>query len=115
MRPEEFPKLTPEAWAARDAGIEAIQSTTATISPNDLRRALAAFLREAMKQVQGVYETSPLSIVWWDQLQAIANNVHSPPPPPPTLTQARAADLDTPEGKAAVRAFLAMLGEDGQP
>jgi hypothetical protein len=49
----------------------------------------------------------------WDELQAIASNLHSPPPPP-TLTQAREADLDTPEGRDVVRAFLATLGEGGQ-
>ena len=46
----------------------------------------------------------------WDELEAIANNLHSPPPLPTTLAQAREADLDTPEGKAAVRDFLATLG-----
>jgi hypothetical protein len=51
------------------------------------------------------------------KLFAIANNLHSPPPPapPPTLAEARAADLDTPEGKAAVRDFLATLVEWVQP
>jgi hypothetical protein len=48
-------------------------------------------------------------------LQAIANNLHSPPPPPPTLAQAREADLDTPAGRDVVRAFLATLGEGEQP
>ena len=104
---QEFPKLTPEARAAHDAAIDAIQSTTATISPNDLRRALGAFLREAMKQADKKNTA-------WSGLRGIANNLHSPPPPP-TLAQARAADLDTQEGRAVARAFLAMLKEGGQP
>jgi hypothetical protein len=37
----------------------------------------------------------------------IPDNLHSPPPPPPTLARARAADLSTPAGRDAVRAFLA--------
>jgi hypothetical protein len=44
-----------------------------------------------------------------------ADNLYSAPPPPPTLAQARAADLDTPAGKAVVHAFLATLGEGVQP
>jgi len=41
-------------------------------------------------------------------------NIHNTPPPP-TLAEAREADLDTAEGKATVTAFLATLGEGGQP
>ena len=48
----------------------------------------------------------------WDELEAIANNLHNPPP---NLAQAREADLDMPKFKAAVRAFLARLGEGVQP
>lgn len=107
----EFPRLTQEPQAAHDAGIEAIQSITATISPHNLRRLLAAFLREAMALAQGAYEARPLSIVWWEQLKAIAINLHDLPPPLPTLAEARAADLDTPEGQAVARAFLATLEE----
>jgi hypothetical protein len=86
---EEFPALTPEAQRALlEAGRHLDLS-----QPGWHRRYLA------------------------NSLRAIANNLHSPPPPapPPTLTQARAADMDTPEGKAVVRDFLATLGEGGQP
>ena len=106
----EFPNLTPEARAAHDAAIDAIQSTTATISPNDLRRTLAAFQQEAMKQAM-----DNSCILHVNRLRAIADNLHSPPPPPPTLAQAREADLDTAAGKDVVRDFLAALGEGGQP
>ena len=95
---EEFPELTPEAQAAYRAGCLA-GSFSATPPTKEDRRYLSAFLREAMKQA---YD--------WDELEAIANNLHSPPPLPTTLAQAREADLDTPEGKAAVRDFLATLG-----
>jgi hypothetical protein len=107
---EEFPRLTPEAWAARDAGIQAIQSITATISPNDLRRCCAAFLREAMNQARDHYGFDAQIV----GLEAIADSLYSPPPPP-TLAQARAADLDTQDGIETVRAFLATLEEGGQP
>jgi hypothetical protein len=107
MRPEEFPELTQAARAARDAALDAIQSTTATISLSDLRRAFAAFLREAMKQA-----TDNSCILYVNRLRAIADNLHNPPPLPPTLAQAREADLDTPEGREVVRAFLATLGAE---
>jgi hypothetical protein len=47
----------------------------------------------------------------WDDIDAIANNLHNPPPPP-TLAKARTADLDTPAGKATFIAFLATLGDE---
>ena len=107
---KEFPELTPEARAAHDAAISAIRNGNATISCADLRRALAASLREAMKQAgKGYTET------WWNDLDAIANNLHSLPPPPPTLDQAQAADMNTPAGRDVVRGFLATLGEGLQP
>ena len=102
----ELPNLTPEARAAHDAAITAIQSTTATISPLDFRRALGAFLREAMRQAYDHYGFDAQIV----GLEAIADNLHSPPPPPPTLAEARAADLTTPKGQAVARAFLATLG-----
>ena len=102
---KEFPELTPGARKALDAALHAITSTTITISLGDLRRALAAFLREAMERT-----TAPADGLW-DELQAIANNLHSPPPTPPTLAQAREADMDTPAGRDVVRDFLATLGE----
>jgi hypothetical protein len=103
---EEFPELTPEARAAFLVGCAAAPFPACRISRSD-RRYLAAFLNEAMKCHRGV--------CLWDGLKEIADNLHSPPPTPPTLTQARAADMDTPEGKAVVRDFLATLGEGGQP
>jgi hypothetical protein len=106
---EEFPKFTPEARAACDAALHAITRTPFTISLADLRRALAAFLREAMKQTRKGYGAGS-----WNRLEDIANNLHSPPPPPPTLAEAREADLDTPAGRDVVRDFLASLGEGVQ-
>jgi hypothetical protein len=101
--------MTPNAQAAHDAAINAIQNGEATISCGDLRRALAAFLLEAMKQARKGYRET-----LWDELDAIANSIHNPPPPPPTLAEAREADLDTPAGQDVVRGFLATLGE-GKP
>ena len=111
----EFPEYTPKGLATYDAAYDAL-SPSATISRGDLRRALSACLLEAMKQARVSLAHRPYmsDIV---TLFAIADNLHSPPPPPPpppTLAQARAADLDTPEGKAAVRDFLATLGEGEQ-
>lgn len=104
----EFPALTPEAERAlREADCHLDLS-----KPGWHRCYLAAFLREAMK---GAWDNDKSWDESWDELEAIADNLHSPSPPPPTLAQARAADLDTPEGKAVVRDFLAMLGEDTQP
>ena len=104
----EFPDLTLEALAAFEAGCAAADFMAGPIGLHD-RRYLAAFLREAMKQAtdhdQGL----------WDELQAIASNLHSPPPPPPTLAQARAADMDTPAGRDTVTAFLASLGKGFEP
>ena len=125
---EEFPGFTPETQAAFDAALHAI-TIVSTISNFDLRRAFAAFLREAMKQAGKGYRDT-----WWYELNAIANNLHfgkqydeegrltgywirknhNPPPPPPTLAKARAADLDTPAGRDVVRNFLASLGEEEQ-
>ncbi len=111
---EEFPELTQQTQAAYRAGCRA-----GPFSPPQLtiaaRRYLAAFLREAMEQARYRFASSLWQDSLWQELQAIANNLHSPPPPPPTLAQAREADLDTPAGKATVTAFLATLGEDGQP
>ena len=103
----EFPELTPGTKAACDAAFFALKPGYYTYAD---RRSLAAFLREAMKQAwNNDWEEC------WDELKAIADNLHSPQPPPPTLAEARAADLDTPEGRDAVRAFLATLREGGQP
>jgi hypothetical protein len=105
---KEFPELTPEAERAlREADRHLDLS-----KPRWHRLYLASFLHEAMKQAWGKAGG------WdecWDELKDIADNLHSPPPLPPTLAQARKADLDTPEGKAAVRDFLATLVEWVQP
>ena len=108
---EEFPTMTPGARAAYGAAIDAILSDEATFSPNDLRRALAAFQRRAMNQYRLSYGT-PL----WNELEAIAASLHNPPPPPPTLAEAREAarQLAGPSAEI-VHAFLATLGEAGQP
>ncbi len=110
---EEFPQLTPEAKAAWNAACIAGNVSWCFYSHISTRRFFAAFLREAMKQAYDHYGFDDQIV----GLEAIANNLHSPPlpPPPPTLAQARGADLDTPEGKAVVRDFLAALGEGGQP
>ena len=101
---EEFSIMTPAAQAAHDAAVNAIQGVNTTISCGDLRRALAAFLREAIKGGFG-----------WLELEAIAASLHSPPPPSPTLAEAREADLSTPAGRDVVRDFLASLGEGKEP
>jgi hypothetical protein len=75
------------------------------------RKGQAAFLREVMRHALAVGTPGSYRL----GLKAIADNLHSPPPTPPTLAQAREADMDTPEGKAVVRGFLATLGEGGQP
>jgi hypothetical protein len=105
---QEFPGLTPEAKAAFNAGCSAAHFPAGPIGLHD-RRYLAAFLREAIEQA-----TENYCIVNCTKLRAIADNLHSPPPPPPTLAEARAADLDSPAGKAVVRGFLASLSEGTQ-
>ena len=112
---QEFPGFTPETRAACDAALHAITSTPVAIPLKDLRRALAAFLREAMKQA-GSDAFSTLR--WWDNLAAIAYNLHIPPPPPqppPTLAEAREAARQLAGADAEiVHAYLATLGE-GEP
>jgi hypothetical protein len=104
----EFPALTPEAERAlREANPHLDCSKTGW-----QRRYLAAFLREAVLQVFPGYGGLPSRS---HSLLEMADNLHSPPPPPPTLAEARAADLDTPAGKAVVRDFLATLRKGGQP
>jgi hypothetical protein len=73
---EEFPELTPEALAAFEAGCAAAVFPVGPTNLDD-RRYLAAFLREAMKQA---VDTSLLSSL--EHLEAIANNLHSPPATP---------------------------------
>jgi len=106
---EEFPELTQEAKAAWDAACIAGNVSPSTYGLHSTRRFFAAFLREAMKRSESRYGAPP-----WDNLMAIANNLHSPPPRP-TLAEARAADLETQDGIETIRAFLATLGEGGQP
>ena len=112
---EEFSIMTPAAQAAHDAAVNAIQGVNTTISCGDLRRALAAFQREAIRQV-GKHEKAEKSD-WhlvWGNLEAIAASLHNPPPPP-TLADAREAarQLAGPSAEI-VHAFLATLGEAGQ-
>jgi len=104
----EFPELTPEAQRALREADRYLDLS----KPGWHRRYLAAFLREAMKRA---LDNDKSWDECWDELQAIADNLHSPPPPPPTLAQARAADLDSAAGRDLVRDFLATLGEGGQP
>jgi hypothetical protein len=107
---QEFPELTPEALAACIAAMNAIQNKKTVDGYDDLRRALAASLREAMEQA-----TEHGCVLVASELQAIADNLHSPPPPPPTLAQAREAARQLAGADAEiVHAFLASLGE-GEP
>ncbi len=100
----EFPELTRETERALR---EADRHLDLSRKPGWQRRYLAAFLREAVLQgfpgYKGLASRSHF-------LLEMADNLHSPPPPP-TLAEARAADLDTPEGRATVHAYLATLGE----
>jgi hypothetical protein len=109
MKHEEFPELTPKAKAAWNAACIAGNLSLSGYGHMSTRRFFAAFLREAMKQARRGYGET-----LWDELNAIADNLHSPPPPP-TLAEAREADLDTPAGRDVVRDFLATLGEGLQP
>jgi len=104
---QEFPELTPETRAADEAGRSV---AFVSLEIYDHRRYAAAFLQEAIEQAK-----SKNGILVVNKLLAIADNLHSPPPPPPTLTEARAADLDTPAGRRVVYTSLASLGEDGHP
>jgi hypothetical protein len=109
MSPHEvFPALTPEAERALHEADRHLDPS----QPGWHRRYLAAFMHEAMDQSQS---TAIKGFLIEYKMRAIANSLWSPPPLPPTLAEARAADLDTPEGKAVVRGFLATLGEGGQP
>jgi hypothetical protein len=105
----EFPHLTREANAALEVALDVHRCCNQRTFEAAIRESCAAFLLEAIKQA-----TDNNCILHVSSLRAIAGSLHCPPPPP-TLAEARAADLDTPEGKAAVRAFLATLGEGGQP
>ena len=109
-RHEEFPPMTPEARAAFDRGYEANGLFVSTPGKGDRVR-FAAFLREAMKQANGAWLMGQ-NTSKWEELEAIANNLHSPPPPPPTLAQAREAARQLGGANAeVVHAFLATLGE----
>jgi hypothetical protein len=113
---QEFPELTPEANKSLVAGYKAAfpwHNGHKDDWTESNRKGQAAFLREVINQVKRpVYGIAPGVL---EQLRAIADNLHSPPQPPPTLAQAREADLDTPAGRFVVHAFLATLGEGGQP
>ena len=100
----EFPAVAPWALLAVNAGF-----------PNKKvdRRALAAFLREAMRQAD---DAAGVGGSPWQELAAIADNLHTPPPPPPTLAEAREAARQLGGANAdVVHAFLATLGEGVQP
>ena len=72
------------------------------------RRGQAAFLREVIKRASDNDKR-------WDELKAIADNLHNPQPPP-TLAQAREAARQLGgENAAIVHSFLATLGGGGQP
>ena len=108
---EEFPELIPKAERAlREADRHLDLS-----QPGWHRRYLAAFLREAVLQVFPDYRGLPSR---FHSLLEMADNLYSapPPPPPPTLAQAREAARQLGgEDAAIVHAFLATLGEGGQP
>jgi predicted transcriptional regulator len=70
-----FPNLTPEAKAAFDAALPGIDSSHFLFG----RRALSAFLREAMKQANHAWLMGQHTNTW-EELEAIANNLHNPPP-----------------------------------
>jgi len=107
---EQFPELTEEVKEILTAAYRAAfpLHNGYKIHWTEVDRiSTAALLREAMEKV---YEGRHWGSIPYRRMQAIASNLHNPPPPP-TLTQAREADLDTPEGRATVHAYLATLGE----
>jgi hypothetical protein len=112
----EFPRMTSMAVAAYNAALAAWEDPIpdpdeARPDPDEARTALAAFLREAMRQAAAEGAAGGR----WGHLEAIANNLHSPPPPPPTLAQAREAARQLGGANAeVVHAFLATLRE-GEP
>jgi hypothetical protein len=113
---EEFPELTPEAKECLAVAYKVPFPWHEGYKDDwteQNRKGMAAFLRTAMTQALAS-AASQRDVPWWDLLEKIADNLHSPPPPP-TLAEAREADLDTPEGRDAVRAFLATLREGGRP
>ena len=101
----EFPDLTPEAAAALHTACAVWQVDQSGFAPAADRRALAAFLLEAMKQADPMPGSE-----FARRLAAIAANLHNPSPPPPTLDQAREAARQLGgENAAIVHAFLATL------
>ena len=106
----EYPELSTEARSAVGAGLWAVAFPMNTYYLHD-RKQMAAFLREAMRQAQSVCVGGSA----WQELQAIADNLHSPPPPPPTLAEAREAarQLAGPSAEV-VHAFLFSLLEEGK-
>ena len=111
----EFPELTPETKECLVAAYKVAFPWHEGYKKDwteSNRKGQAAFLREAMKQACEHYGFDAQIV----GLEAIADNLHSLPPPPPTLAQAReAARKLGGQNAAIVRAFLAALGEGGQP
>jgi hypothetical protein len=105
----EYPELSAEARSAVEAGLCAIGLLKESVYWT-VRKEMAAFLREAMKQAS--YRPHDRGLSTWQALAAIADNLHSPPPPPPTLAEAREAarQLAGPSAEV-VHAFLFSLLE----
>ena len=110
MPHNEFPELTEEAKEILTAAYRAafpwhngykIEWTEAN------RIGAAALLRAAVEKAQE--EGFWIHSIPYRRMEAIASNLHSPSPPLPTLAEARAADLNTLEGRNAVRSFLTLL------
>ena len=111
---QEFPELTPEARAALEVAYKAAfpwHDGHKEEWTESNRKGQAAFLLEAMRQAELAASANA-----WAELIAIAASLHNPPPPPPTLAEAREAarQLAGPSAEI-VHAFLATLGEAGQP
>ena len=104
---EEFPPLTQDAEAVMKAAVSTYPPGFVSIGGDPearVRRLAAAALREGMRQVE---PDSTTERQWrhWLRLEAIADNLHSPPSPPPSMAALRQAvqELEDWDGGMEIR------------